>query len=56
MKYRIYRLCILGKKVALKCDHSLDDLEKFRKECAKTYKVETNKVKFQYETDELWVD
>lgn len=50
-KYRVYRIFVQG-VAALRCSAFVDNIEKFRKEVAETYKVKIGRVKFCYEIDE----
>ncbi len=55
MKYKIYRIHVIGNK-AWRCEIYTDNIELFRKETADTFKVGKEKVKFCYETDEIFED
>lgn len=50
-KYKIYRIHVIGNK-AWRCEIYTEDIERFRAETAVVFKVEKNKVKLCYETDE----
>lgn len=55
MKYKIYRIQIIGNK-AWRCEIYTTDIELLRYEIANTFKVDKDKVKFCFETEELWED
>lgn len=56
-KYNIYYLSIVGNGFSKRVDINVDDVEKFRRETAETFKVPTSKVKLKVKhLDEKWDD